>query len=93
MSFGTPGYLPESRVGDDKHVNTLNLEVNLVNGKTKEFNFDITGQLSTQPRGGKVYVSGLRIEDNESSSGSGFDVDMDDWGSNEDIDLPVGGQQ
>ncbi len=93
MSFGTPGYIPVSRKDGESHGHTLNLEVILVNGKTKEFNFDITGQLSSQPRGGKIVVSGLRIEDKESNSDSGFDVDMDDWGNNEDIDLPVGGQQ
>ena len=67
--------------------------VKLVNGKVKEFVFDVTDQLAGQPRGGAIHVSGLRIEDDESSSDSGFDVDLDGWGNDEEIDLPVGGQQ
>ena len=98
MSFGTPGYPVPSRYAgggirriECSHI--LNLEVKLVNGKTKEFYFDITDQLAGQPRGGEIVVSGLRIEDNDSSGDSGFDVDLGGWGDHEDIDLPVGGQQ
>ena len=92
LSFGVPGY-PES--GKDVRYtrrHTLQLEVKLSNGKVKEFLFDITEQLANQPRGGVVRVSGLRIEDDESSNDSGFDVDVDDWGNQEEVDLPVGGQ-
>ena len=88
-----PGYPKNSAATRISHRQTLQLEVKLINGKVKEFVFDVTDQLADQPRGGVIHVSGLRIEDNESSSDSGFDADVDDWGNNEEIDLPVGGQQ
>lgn len=94
LSFGVPGYPRNgtaARTSSSRH--TLQLEVKLINGKVKEFVFDVTDQLADQPRGGVIHVSGLRIEDDESSSDSGFDADIDDWGNNEEIDLPVGGQQ
>ncbi len=93
LSFGVPGYPKNSTATRTFRRQTLQLEVKLINGKVKEFVFDVTDQLADQPRGGVIHVSGLRIEDNESSSDSGFDADIDDWGNNEEIDLPVGGQQ
>lgn len=92
LSFGVPDYPEDRRATRYTHHHTLQLEVKLVNGKIKEFVFDISEQLAGQPRGGTVRVSGLRVEDDESSSDSGFDVDLDDWGNNEEIDLPVGEQ-
>ena len=92
-SFGVPGYPESAASARVSGRQTLQLEVKLVNGKVKEFVFDVTDQLAGQPRGGAIHVSGLRIEDDESSSDSGFDVDLDGWGNDEEIDLPVGGQQ
>lgn len=96
-AFGVPGFPDEyygraSRDGQ-AHLYTLNLEVRLTNGKTKEFTFDVTPQLAKQPRGGVITVKGVRVEDNENLNDSGFDVTVDDWGEHEDIDLPIGGQQ
>lgn len=96
-SFGIPGF-PDSYFGRTEGVNTgpfsLNLEVKLKNGKTKEFDFDITDQMQNQPRGGVIKVSGLRIEDYEGGEGgssSGFDVDVSDWEDDEvEIELPIG---
>ena len=67
---------------------TLNLEVRLKNGKTFEFNYDIADQIAKQPRGGIIRISGIRIEDDQNLSDSGFDVTVDDWGEHEDIELP-----
>lgn len=93
-SFGIPGF-PDSYFGrkapDSSSPFTLNLEVRMTNGKTKEFNFDITNQIKNQPRGGIIRVKGLRIEDDEgamSSSSAGFDVDVSGWNDIEEIDLP-----
>lgn len=96
-SFGVPGF-PDEYYGraprdNQSRLYTLNLEVRLSNGKTKEFTFDITPLLQKQPRGGIITVTGVRVEDNENLSDSGFDVTVDDWGEHEDIDLPIGGQQ
>ena len=92
LSFGVPGYPFGGTVAREARRNTLQLEVKLSNGKIKEFVFDVSDQLADQPRGGVLHVSGLRIEDDESSSDSGFDVDIDDWDNQEEIDIPVGGQ-
>lgn len=93
-SFGIPAF-PDEYYGraatsraDEPY--TLNLELRLTNGKTVEFNYDIADQILAQPRGGVIRVSGIRIEDEENLFNSGFDVEVDDWGEHEDIDLPVG---
>lgn len=93
LSFGTPGTMPDGAAsGRSSSRHTLNLEVQLSNGKSKAFNFDITGQMASQIRGGRIIVKGLRIEDHESGTDSGFNPDVEDWGNNEEIDIPVGGQ-
>lgn len=93
-SFGVPGFPDEyyGRTERSPRIYTLNLEVRLTNGKIKEFTFDVTDQLAKQPRGGVISVTGIRVEDRENLSDSGFDVTVDDWGEHEDIDLPVGSQ-
>lgn len=90
LSFGAPGYSEDNITSRENRRNTLALDVRLTNGKTKSFSFDISGQIESQPRGGSIIVSGLRIEDNEGSSDSGFDVGVDDWGDHEYIDFPIG---
>lgn len=93
-SFGIPGF-PDKYYGratketDEEQKYTLNLEVMLKNGKTLEFNFDITDQMAKQPRGGVIKVSGLRIEDQQNMSDSDFKVDVNDWGDHQEVDLPV----
>ncbi|MDE5773441.1 MAG: DUF5119 domain-containing protein [Muribaculaceae bacterium] len=92
-SFGTPGF-PDEYYGrsntesqDKKY--TLNLEILLSNGKSVEFNYDISDQLKKQPRGGVITVSGVRIEDQIGDSESGFAVDVTDWPNHDIIDLPI----
>lgn len=96
-SFGIPGfpdsYFGRAASGAAPGPFTLNLEVKLKNGKTVDFNFDITDQMKNQPRGGTIRIRGLRIEDEvvgPPSSSSGFQVDVSGWDDNaESIDLPV----
>lgn len=94
-SFGVPGF-PDEYYGQHaprqikQRPYTLNLEVLLTNGKSVEFNIDISDQMANQPRGGVIKVDGLRIEDEQNLSDSGFDVDVSGWGDHEIIDLPVG---
>lgn len=93
-SFGVPGFPDEyyGRSADNltpERLYTLNLEVALEDGKTLEFNFDITDQMAKQPRGGVIKVTGLRIEDGQEISDSAFDVDVKDWGDRVEVDLPV----
>ena len=91
-TFGVPGFPDEfygrSEVSRADRPYTLNLEVRLQNGKSFEFNYDIADQILSQPRGGIIRISGIRIEDEQSFSDSGFDVEVSDWGEHEDIDLP-----
>ncbi len=96
-SFGAPGF-PDIYYGrtdnqDKDRPYTLNLEVMLKNGKTLEFNFDVADQLKNQPRGGVIKVGGIRIEEEQGTVSSGFDVNVDDWNDyDEEIDLPIGNQ-
>ena len=91
-TFGVPGFPDEyygrSSMSRADRPYTLNLEVRLKNGKTFEFNYDIADQIAKQPRGGIIRISGIRIEDEQNLSDSGFDVTVDDWGEHEDIELP-----
>ena len=94
-SFGIPGF-PDSYFGRaaGKSVGpfSLNLELRLKNGKTVDFDFDITDQIKNQPRGGIIRVSGIRIEDDEAPplSGGGFQVDVSGWDDDvEQIELPI----
>lgn len=95
-SFGVPGfpdkYYGRKAPGDAGDPYTLNLEVMLKNGKTMEFNFDISDQLANQPRGGIITVGGISIKEEQAKPDpveSGFDVDLDSWGSGIDVDVPM----
>lgn len=96
-SFGVPAF-PDAYYGrksqdENDKAYTLNLEVMLRNGKTLEFNYDISDQMKNQPRGGVIKVTGLRVEDEQNQSQGGFNVGVDDWGDGgEEIDLPLGNQ-
>lgn len=84
-SFGIPDY-PNSVYPRAKASYALNLEVKLKNGKTLNFNFDVSDQVESQPHGGVITVGGISISDEEGSqSGSGFDVSVEDWGEYDDI--------
>ena len=89
-SFGTPSS-PNPDYGsraENKH--SLTLEVLMRNGRTMSFHFDVTDQVSAQPRGGVIVVSGIKISDDDGKQGSGaFDVEVDEWGPYEDIELPL----
>lgn len=91
-SFGVPNYPGDhyNRADGSAARFTLNLEVRMKNGKFKNFSIDVTDQLLGQPRGGVVVVDGLEITDEEGSGGGGgFDVEVDGWGDQIDIPLPL----
>lgn len=94
-SFGIPSF-PDSYFGRTVQARSipysLNLEVRLKNGKTAEFNFDITDQIKNQPRGGVIKVGGIKIDDElaQEEPTGGFDVDISDWNDDvEEVDLPI----
>lgn len=90
-TFGVPNYpdiyYPSKTPEEIEGPFGLNLETMLPDGSIKVFEFDITDQMAKQPRGGVITVSGLTIDEYEFGGGGGFDVDVDDWGPYEDVDL------
>ncbi|HIU55981.1 MAG TPA: DUF5119 domain-containing protein [Candidatus Gallibacteroides avistercoris] len=89
-SFGVPNFPGDHYVRQSTAQRQgLNLEVMLKNGKIKTFEFDVTDQLISQPRGGVITVSGLTVTDEEAGGDTGFNVNVDDWGEYEDIELPL----
>lgn len=91
LSFGVPGFVDGHYSGRRSAGGYgLNLEVKMRNGKLKSFDFDVTEQLASQPRGGVVTVTGLSIDDDEAGSDGDFDVGVDGWGDYEDIEVPLG---
>jgi hypothetical protein len=96
-SFGIPGYTPNTSVLDNKgkiqgNSNTygLNLELRLKNGETVTYDFDVTDQVRIQPNGGMITVSGIVVPDEVGKKGgSGFNVEIKDWGDYKDVELPL----
>ena len=89
-SFGIPGlpndHYPATRAA--KH--GLNLEVMLKNGNMVTYEFDVTDQVQSQPRGGVIVVKDIAVKEEDGTQGSGaFDVEVNDWGEYEDIVLPL----
>ena len=84
QSFGVPDYPGEhyGRNGTDGRRYSLNLEVRMVNGKFKTFEFDVTDQVKGQPRGGGYRRErGCRFPTTRGLEGGGsFDVDVDGSG-------------
>lgn len=86
-SFGLPGF-PNVDYLRAASTFALNLEVLLKNGKTLSFDADVTPQLSIQPYGGVIYAGPFEIPDDiGSNNGSGFTVDVDGWGDEQDVDI------
>jgi len=86
-SFGVPDF-PNDYYTRSTRRYALNLEVMLKNGKILDFDFDVTDQVAAQPKGGVITVSGIEIPDEAlTGEGSGFQVDISDWGEYEDIEL------
>ena len=89
-SFGVPDFPKEHYGTRAERRYGLNLEVRLKNGKIKSFDFDVTDQVAAQPQGGVIVVKDIEIPEDEGwEGGSGFDVDVNDWGDYEDIELPL----
>ncbi len=86
-SFGIPDF-PSPNYSRDERSYGLNLEVCLHNGKIFSFYFDISTQMAMQPHGGVITVGDIEIKDEDGSSGgSAFDVEVNDWGEFQDIEV------
>lgn len=88
-SFGSPGY-PNTKA-PSAHQNKLTLDVRLKDGTVQHFQFDVTSQIDSQPRGGVIRITGIKIDESKgnASHNSGFDVDVSDWGEEENILFPL----
>ena len=91
QAFGVPEYsYTEGYTADENtHVYTLSLEVQLKNGKTLTYTFDVSRMMRAQPRGGVIQVTDIVVSDEDGSGGGGFEVDVDGWGDYIDIPLPL----
>lgn len=71
--------------------NILTLELALRSGKVKIIQTDVTDQVLKQPRGGVLIVKDIEVtpDEGEGNNNSGFEVNVNDWGNNEQIDLPL----
>lgn len=76
---------------DEGTRNILTLELALRSGKIKTIETDITDQILKQPRGGVLVVKDIEVtpEEGEGNKGGGFDVDVNDWGNHEQIEIPM----
>lgn len=89
-TFGVPAFPNDHYPSRANAKHALNLEVMLKNGTMLTFDFDVTDQVLAQPHGGVIVVKDIVIKPEEGSQPSGaFDVDVNDWGPYEDIDLPL----
>ena len=92
QAFGAPEYsYTEGYTTDENtHVYTLSLEVQLKNGKTLTYTFDVSPGMRAQPRGGIIQVEDIVVSDEDGAGGGGgFEVDVDGWGDYIDIPLPL----
>lgn len=92
QSFGAPDYSYTDGYTADAttHSYTLSLEVQLLNGKLLTYTFDVSRLMQAQPRGGVIQVTDIVVSDEDGLEGSGgFEVDVDDWGDQIDIPLPL----
>lgn len=86
QTFGVPDFPNEHYATRAEDIYAVNLEVRLKNGKMLSFDFDVTEQIRHQPQGGVITVSGITIREEEGSAGgSGFNVEVNDWGEYHDI--------
>lgn len=89
-SFGAPAFPHPNYPTRTENKHALNLEVVLRNGKMVTFDFDVTDQVKSQPHGGVIVVRDIEIDEKVAVEGSGaFDVEVDDWGPYEDVELPL----
>lgn len=94
QSFGVPDYSYTDGYTTDQTNKSyvLSLEVQLKNGKKLDYTFDVSRMVQAQPRGGVIQVTDIVVSDEDGQEGGsgGFDVDVDGWGDQIDIPLPLG---
>lgn len=92
MTFGVPsmeGVASTKALSDYQGQHDLRLTIKLTNGKTLTVDHDVTDQIMRQPKGGVVTVNDLKISDDMVKGSSGFQPDVDEWGDETNIPLPL----
>lgn len=91
--FGVPNFeykTNEYTVDSESLHFVLTLEVLLKNGKRLTFDRDVSRGMRLQPRGGVLLFDDIEISDEDGQEGSGgFDPDVEDWGDEIEIPLPL----
>lgn len=91
--FGVPNFAYKTNEYTDdpeKLQCTLSLEVLLKNGKRLTFDKDVSVGMRLQPRGGILLFDDIEISDEDGLEGSGgFDPDVEDWGDEIEVPLPI----
>jgi len=89
-SFGLPGFPNRDYSRTDPDF-ILNLELLLKNGNTLSFDVDVSAQVAAQPYGGVIVAGPFEVDENQGgdSAGSGFEIDVDDWGEDVDVDINI----
>lgn len=89
MTFGIPNHaLDDGNKVDASRRYDVSLEIMLKNGKTLNYEFDVTDQVNRQPRGGVILLQDITIPDDVAKEpNSGFNPDVEDWGEMTDVYL------
>lgn len=91
LTFGIPGHTldGESRADDNGGRRyDIKLEILLKNGNILTYDFDVTDQIVSQPRGGVIFLDDILIPDDVAKEpNSGFVPNVSDWGDFIDVKL------
>lgn len=79
----------DNRAAEYTQKHDIVVDVRLKNGKILSYDFDVTDQLRYQPQGGVIFLDNLDIPDSAVKGGSGFETDVEDWGDDNNVDLPL----
>lgn len=87
MTFGVPGHtLGEEAPAGGRY--DVSFEIMLNNGNKLTYEFDVTDQVKSQPRGGVILLDDISIPDEVAKEvNSGFNPSVDSWGDTTDIYL------
>lgn len=89
-TFGVPDW-PAQRYVQTAGLFAATLEIATKKGDIVSYDFDITSQIISQPRGGVVTISGITVPEESTppvppAQGSAFLVDVNGWGPFEDVE-------
>lgn len=89
FTFGVPNFSDDYYTRGEEVTGQFDVKLYMFfkNGKTMNFDFDISNQMKNQPSGGVIHLNGIEIPDEMAEGTSGFNPDVESWGEETDIDL------